>query len=179
MFQLPVSDNIGLAWFLALWIGYTLHTDRVTPREHSLRASMHKNRNRWMQQVLKRENRIMDTQILGQLGQGAFFKFTWSLRQFNYCAVLVGAAPVIGERRDDEWIRRTAWLSTLASKDFNQGLRAYYFGISVIAWFISGWMFMIATAAVVGVLYWREYHSQALRTLELPLAESPARKPTP
>ena len=235
MFQLPVSDSVGLAWFLALWIGYTLYTDRGTPREHSLRASMHKNRNRWMQQVLKRENRIMDTQILGQLGQGttffasttllilvglftalgatdeamgalhripftgkvttiqwelklftlivifvhAFFKFTWSLRQFNYCAALVGAAPVIGEPRDDEWIRRTAWLSTLASKDFNQGLRAYYFGISVIAWFISGWMFMIATAAVVGVLYWREYHSQALRTLELPLAESPARKPTP
>ena len=86
---------------------------------------------------------------------------------------------MIGEPRDDEWIRRTAWLSTLASKDFNQGLRAYYFGISVIAWFISGWMFMIATAAVVGVLYWREYHSQVLRTLELPLAESPARKPTP
>ncbi len=235
MLQLPASDLIGIVWFLALWIGYTLYTDRGTPREHSLRASMHKNRNRWMQQILKRENRIMDTQILGQLGQGstffasttllilvglftalgatdaavgalhqipltgkvttiqwelklftlivifvhAFFKFTWSLRQFNYCAVLVGAAPVVDEVRDDEWIRRTAWLSTLASKDFNQGLRAYYFGISVVAWFVSGWLFMLATAAVVGVLYWREYHSEALRTLELPLSESPARKLAP
>lgn len=108
-----------------------------------------------------------------------FFKCTWNLRQFNYYVVLVGAAPVIGKPHDDARIRRTAWLSTLASKDFNQGLRAYYFGISVIAWFISGWMFMIATAAVVGVLYWREYHSQALRTLELPLTESLAREPTP
>lgn len=228
MRQLPVPDLLGLAWFLALWIGYTIYTDRGTPRAHSLRASMHKNRNRWMRQILKRENRIMDTQILGQLGQGAtffasttllilvglftalgasdeavgalhripftgkvttvqwelkiftlivifvhaFFKFTWSLRQFNYCAVLVGAAPAVDEPRDEEWIRRTAWLSTLASKDFNQGLRAYYFGISVIAWFVSGWLFMIGTTMVVGVLYWREYHSEALRTLELPVAES-------
>ncbi len=98
----------------------------------------------------------------------AFFKFTWGLRQFNYCAVLVGAAPMPKDGFDGEWVRRTAWLSTLASKDFNQGLRAYYFGLSVIAWFVNGWLFMVATALVVLVLYWREYHSEALRTLELP-----------
>lgn len=219
---LPVSDAIGLAWFLTLWLGYTFYTDRGAPRTHSLRGSMHRNRYLWMTQVLKRDNRIMDAQILGQLGQGAsffasttllilvglftvlgaldeavvtlrripfadkvsllqwevklltlivifvhaFFKFTWGLRQFNYCAVLVGAAPSHKDAYDEEWVRRTAWLSTLASKDFNQGLRAYYFGLSVIAWFVNGWLFMVATALVVFVLYWREYRSEALRTLE-------------
>ncbi|HEY8553347.1 MAG TPA: DUF599 domain-containing protein [Burkholderiales bacterium] len=224
MRELPLSDLIGLLWFVALWVGYTLYTDRGAPRPHSLRASMHRNRYLWMTQILKRENRIMDTQVLGQLAQGAsffasttllilvglftvlgaldeavvtlrripyadkvttlqwelrllalivifvhaFFKFTWALRQFNYCAVLVGAAPGPKEGGDEEWVRRTAWLSTLASKDFNQGLRAYYFGLSVIAWFVNGWLFMVATALVVAVLYWREYRSEALRTLELP-----------
>jgi uncharacterized membrane protein len=233
MSQLPISDLVGLLWFFVLWVGYTYYTDHGVPRKHSLRASMHKNRHRWMQQILSRDNRIVDTQILGQLGQGAtffasttllilvglftalgatdeavgalhripftgkltsvqwelklftlmvifvhaFFKFTWSLRQFNYCAVLVGGAPLIGQERDAEWIRRTAWLSTLASKDFNQGLRAYYFGLSVVTWFVSPWLFIVATALVVGVLYWREYHSEALRTLELPVSDWPPREP--
>lgn len=230
--QLPASDIVSLVWFIALWIGYTVYTDRGTPRVHSLRASMHRNRYLWMAQILKRENRIMDTQILGQLGQGAtffasttlfilvglftilgsideavgallqipfagkvtllqwelklltlivifvhaFFKFTWGLRQFNYCAVLLGAAPR-KDTVDEEWVRRTAWLSTLASKDFNQGLRAYYFGLAVLAWFVSPWLFMAATAFTVLVLYWREYHSEALRTLELPSDDSPVPAP--
>lgn len=224
MHEVPLSDLVSLVWFAVLWVGYTWYTDRGQPRTHSLRGSMHRNRYLWMTRILQRENRIMDAQILAQLGQGAsffasttllilvglftvlgaldeavvalrripyadkitllqwelklltlivifahaFFKFTWGLRQFNYCAVLVGAAPLPKEGFDEEWVRRTAWLSTLASKDFNQGLRAYYFGLSVIAWFVNGWLFMVATALVVLVLYWREYRSEALRTLELP-----------
>jgi len=224
MFQIPISDTVGLVCFAALWLGYTVYTDDGEPRKHSLRAVMHKNRYRWMCQVLRRDNRIMDTNILSQLGQGAsffastsllilaglvgvlggtddaavalrqipfagrithsqwelrlvvlivifvhaFFKFTWALRQFNYCAVLVGAAaPAHQDTVDEAWVRGTAWVSTLASKDFNQGLRAYYFALGVIAWFIDVWVFMGVTALVVGVLYYREYHSEALRTLEL------------
>lgn len=222
--EIPASDFLGLLWFIALWVGYTWYTDRGRPVDHSLRAAMHKNRYRWMEQVLKRENRTMDTMTLGQLGQGAsffgsttllilvglftllgstdeavlalrqipftgkvtllqwemrllvlivvfvhaFFKFTWSMRQFNYCAVMVGAAPAAKGAKDDEWVRRTAWISTLASKDFNQGLRAYYFGLAVLAWFANVWLFMAATVLVVVVLYYREFHSEALRTLELP-----------
>lgn len=228
LLEIPVSDYIGLVWFALLWVGYTWYTDRGRPVEHSLRAAMHKNRYRWMEQVLKRENRITDTSILAQLGQGAsffasttllilvglftilgatdeavvalrqipftgkvsllqwelrllvlivvfvhaFFKFTWSMRQFNYCAVLVGAAPAEKNSRDEEWVRRTAWISTLASKDFNQGLRAYYFGLGVLAWFANAWLFMGATVLVVAVLYYREFRSEALRTLELPQAAS-------
>lgn len=228
MLIVPVSDVVSLVWFAGLWIGYTWYTDSGTPRRHSLRGAMHRNRYRWMTRIAERDNRIMDTQILGQLAQGAtffasttllilvglvtllgatdkavgalhqipfagpvtlvqwdlrlftlivifvhaFFKFTWSLRQFNYCAVGVGAAPQ--ERKDEAWVRRTAWLSTLASKDFNQGLRAYYFGLAVLGWFVNAWLFMAATALVVLVLYWREYRSEALRTLDLPAEEAPS-----
>jgi uncharacterized membrane protein len=230
--NIPVSDLIGLVWFIAVWVGYTVYTDRGEPVEHSLRAAMHHNRYRWMMQVLNRDNRMMDTSILSQLGQGAsffasttllilvglftvlgstdeavvalrqipftgkvtlmqwelrllvlivvfvhaFFKFTWAMRQFNYCAVLVGAAPAAKNSRDQEWVRRTAWISTLASKDLNQGLRAYYFGLGVLAWFANAWVFMGATVLVVVVLYYREFHSEALRTLELPPPTRSARK---
>lgn len=97
----------------------------------------------------------------------AFFKFTWALRQFNYCSVMIGAAPQPGTRPLDEvFARRAALVSTQASRDFNQGLRAYYFGLAVLGWFANPWMFVVATTAVVTVLYWREYHSQTLKMLE-------------
>lgn len=92
----------------------------------------------------------------------AFFKFTWALRQFNYCSVLIGAAPMTA---DDAYAQRAAEMSTLALKDFNQGLRAYYFSLAALSWFVNAWIFMLATSLVVGVLYWREYHSQAMHAL--------------
>lgn len=103
----------------------------------------------------------------------AFFKFTWALRQFNYCSVLIGAAPnLIGAApnpatriADETYVRRAAQVSTLASKDFNQGLRAYYFSLAALGWFINPWLFIGATTLVVGVLYWREYHSTTLKIL--------------
>lgn len=224
MLEIPVTDVVALLWFAGIWVGYTIYTDRGKPRTHSLRAAMHKNRYRWMQQVLKRENRLLDANVLGQLAHGAsffastsavilvglftilgakrdvtafvsnlpfvekttplqwelrllvliiifthaFFKFTWGLRQFNYCAVLVGAAPAAKGSIDEEWTKRTAWISTLASKDFNQGLRAYYFSLATVGWFVNAWMFMAATALTVWVLYYREYHSEALRSLRFP-----------
>jgi uncharacterized membrane protein len=99
----------------------------------------------------------------------AFFKFTWALRQFNYCSVLIGGAPLpSGKSVDDSYARRTAQVSTQASKDYNQGLRAYYFGLATLGWFMSPWMFMLATTVVVAVLYWREYYSATLKMLASP-----------
>lgn len=96
----------------------------------------------------------------------AFFKFTWGLRQFNYTSILIGAAPPPeGVTGADAYARRVAEVSTRASKDFNQGLRAYYLSLAALAWFINPWAFMAATTLVIGVLYWREYHSAALATL--------------
>ncbi|UCH54339.1 MAG: DUF599 family protein [Pseudomonadota bacterium] len=97
----------------------------------------------------------------------AFFKFTWALRQFNYCSVLIGAAPSPAAAADsDAYARRAAEVSTRASKDFNQGLRAYYLSLAALAWFVNPWAFMLATTLVIGILYWREYYSAALATLE-------------
>ena len=92
----------------------------------------------------------------------AFFKFTWALRQFNYCSVLIGAAPMTA---DDNYALHAAEVSTLALKDFNQGLRAYYFSLAALGWFVNAWVFMLAATLVMGVLYWREYHSQAMHSL--------------
>ena len=40
-----------------------------------------------------------------------------------------------------------------------------YSAMATLAWFISPWLFMLATALVVGVLYHREFHSPTLKAM--------------
>lgn len=100
----------------------------------------------------------------------AFFKFTWSMRQFNIASVLVGAAPRVPEHAEElaDFIDRAWRVSHLAAEHFNYGLRAYYFALAALAWFLNGWMFMGTTAWVVFVLYWREFRSAAVESIRRP-----------
>ena len=100
----------------------------------------------------------------------AFFKFTWSMRQFNMASVLVGAAPKVPREAEDEadYIDRAWRVSHLAAEHFNYGLRAYYFALAAMTWFLNGWLFMAATTWVVLVLYWREFRSPALESIKRP-----------
>lgn len=96
-----------------------------------------------------------------------FFKYTWSLRQYNYACTLVGAAPSANERNShfEEYAQNAARLVGNAAKHFNMGLRGYYFGMAAFSWFVNSYIFLAASAWVVVVLYRREYMSQALRYL--------------
>jgi uncharacterized membrane protein len=101
----------------------------------------------------------------------AFFKFTWSLRQFNTASVLVGVAPPVTDQPDREshFIQRGATATHLAAESFNDGIRAYYFAMAAMAWLISPYLLMASTAVVCLVLYRREFHSPMLRALEIPI----------
>ncbi|HLO79280.1 MAG TPA: DUF599 domain-containing protein [Magnetospirillum sp.] len=97
----------------------------------------------------------------------AFFQFTWCLRQFNYCCIIMGAAP----QPDDEnglkevFASHAARLQSLAANSFNRGLRAYYFALAMMLWFVHTWVFLAAAAIVVAILFRREFHSKSLSTL--------------
>ncbi len=99
----------------------------------------------------------------------AFFKFTWSLRQYGFTSVMMGAAPMPGDEPSEPESKahanRLAAMSSMAAHNFNQGLRSYYFSMAVLGWFINSWLFMALTAGVVLVLYRREFKSATLRQL--------------
>ena len=99
----------------------------------------------------------------------AFFKFTWSIRQYNFCAVLVGAAPHT-DRPDEheDFVDAITSVASFAAENFNHGLRAFYFALAALTWFLHPWMFAAASALVVYLLYWREFHSKALYALTRP-----------
>lgn len=99
----------------------------------------------------------------------AFFKFTWSLRQFGHVSVMLGGVPERHENASDELIgRHIDSISTMASKaagNFNNGLRTYYFSMAVLGWFVNFFVFMFLSALVVAVLYRREFRSDTLDIL--------------
>jgi uncharacterized membrane protein len=50
----------------------------------------------------------------------------------------------------------------------NHGLRAFYFALAALTWFLHPWLFVAASAFVVYVLYQREFHSTTLHALTRP-----------
>ena len=103
----------------------------------------------------------------------AFFRFTWSMRQYTFGALLVAAAPE-AKQFATEGLSREAFADRagsvvgLAAETFNDGLRAYYFSFAAMAWFISPLACMLATVGVAYVLYQREFRSDMLAILNAP-----------
>jgi uncharacterized membrane protein len=99
----------------------------------------------------------------------AYFKFTWALRQFNYLCILIGSLP--HERNMptvDYWKRsakRMARINSIAGNEFNRGIRAYYYGLAAMSWFINPWLFIATTLWVTWIIYQRDFHSSSLEVL--------------
>jgi uncharacterized membrane protein len=99
----------------------------------------------------------------------AFFKFSWSYRLFNYFAILLGATPPLEEKDTPEALahaRRAAKLSEEAGRHFNRGQRAFFLALGYLGWFVSPWVFMATTAAVLVVMWRRQLASPARRAIE-------------
>jgi len=89
--SIALADLIAPAWFLLCWFGYNLLADREHGRP-SLQRSMHAYRQLWMARMLERDNRIVDSQIIGNLMSSAsFFASTTVL-------ILAGLIAVLGAR---------------------------------------------------------------------------------
>jgi uncharacterized membrane protein len=97
----------------------------------------------------------------------AFFKFTWSAWQYNVLSILVGAAPSLqaGSAQMQRYVDSAAHIATLAGDSYNNGIRAYYFSIPLLAWFIDPLLFLAVTLLVTFVIYRREFASPMLRSL--------------
>ena len=98
----------------------------------------------------------------------AFFKFAWAYRLSHYTGIMIGATPIATSRNKKlcaDHAARAAELAGNVGRHANAGLRAYYFGIATLGWFIHPLVFMLTTLAVVLVVYRREYRSRALATI--------------
>jgi uncharacterized membrane protein len=99
----------------------------------------------------------------------AFFRFTWSMRQYSFVSLLVAALAEREDIHDDadreRFASQAGTVAALAAESFNDGLRAYYLSFAAVSWFLSPLAFAVGTAGVVYVLYQREFRSTVVGVL--------------
>lgn len=122
--------------------------------------------------VAKVSREVSEIKLLVMLGifVYAFFTFSWGMRQYNFASVLLGSAPLVGEKTVTEaerkaYAERAARVLSMAGHEFNLGLRSYYFALATLSWFINPLLFVLTTSGVVYVLYRREFHSDVLAAM--------------
>jgi len=72
-----VWDALALAWFIGVWIAYSIVIETTPKGRSGLNALMNMYRDEWMEQLLSREVRIVDSQVTAALQNGtAFFAST-------------------------------------------------------------------------------------------------------
>ncbi|MGY0196111.1 DUF599 domain-containing protein [Leptothrix sp. BB-4] len=106
----------------------------------------------------------------------AFFRFTWAMRQYGFVALVIASAQEREVYQADEALRqgfaqRAGRIVALAADTFNNGLRSIYLSFAAVLWFVSPLAFALGSAAVIWVLYQREFHSD-IRALLKDAAQS-------
>jgi uncharacterized membrane protein len=100
--------------------------------------------------------------VLLSIFVSSFFAFTLSLRQFNHFCIMIGAI-VHDQPSTEEEIEAIAMLNSLAAKNFNNGIRAYYFAVPAVAWFVSPLLAIAVTVVTALFIVHREFFSSAHR----------------
>ena len=56
-------------------------------------------------------------------------------------------------------------MNIIASRHFTAGMRAIFFGLAYLGWFLGPWALIVTTSFVIAVLVRRQYFSGARRVL--------------
>lgn len=94
----------------------------------------------------------------------AFFKFAWCHRLYNYMVIMIGAMPPSSKKNDPKakaYARSVGQVCYSAGRNFNRGQRAFFFALGYLGWFVTPWLLLITTAAVVIVMWLRQFNSDA------------------
>jgi uncharacterized membrane protein len=100
--------------------------------------------------------------VLVTIFASSFFAFTLSLRQFNHFCIMIGAIDHDQPSTEEE-IDAIAMLNSLAAKNFNNGIRAYYFAVPAVSWFVSPLLAIVVTVVTTLFIVHREFFSSAHR----------------
>ncbi len=97
-----------------------------------------------------------------------FFKLVWSIRQYNYTIIMIGAAPSAFETPEQKssCADKLGIVINRASRHFIDGMRGFEYALAALAWFIHPFVFIAATLLVTRVIYRREFSSRTLQAME-------------
>ena len=98
----------------------------------------------------------------------SFFKFGWAIKQHSYSAVVLASIPSansVNMERYSEQAKLMGKLSSLGAQHFNDGIRAYYFALATISWFVHPLVYIGVITWVVIVLHRRDFRSKLMKHL--------------
>jgi uncharacterized membrane protein len=91
------------------------------------------------------------------------------LRVFQIRLVVPAVQLPPAQQRDtpeaEAHVVRTTRLFETAGRHFNRGQRAFFFALGYLGWFVSPWVLFVSTAAVVIVIWRRQFASNAWRAM--------------
>lgn len=98
--------------------------------------------------------------LVALLLTNGFLKFVWANRVFGYCSVMMASVPNDPEHEEAmPRAMKAAELNIRAAINFNRGLRSMYFALGGLAWLVGSTAFLIATVAVIWLVWSREFAS--------------------
>jgi uncharacterized membrane protein len=98
----------------------------------------------------------------------SFFQFTWSMRQYGFLNIMIGATPFdLSEKNENlmAYAKQMAIVQDQAAHSYNYGLRSYYFALAAMCWFFHPLLLVIMSLWVVYTLYTREFNSKAVKAI--------------
>lgn len=98
----------------------------------------------------------------------SFFQFTWSMRQYGFVNVMIGAAPIDISGLNENlksYAEQIAKVQDQAAHSYNYGLRSYYFALAAMCWFFHPILFILMSLWVVYTLYNREFSSKTVKAI--------------
>ena len=120
---LSTLDIVALCWFLGTWVIYSVTLTLTERRRRGLNSEMNLYRDSWMLQMLGREMRMVDAQIVAALQNGtAFFASTsliavggalTLLRTTDEILQVVGALPFGTQMTHVQWEAKTIGLAII------------------------------------------------------------------
>ena len=98
----------------------------------------------------------------------SFFQFTWSMRQYGFLNVMIGATPYDLSGSNDNltaYAKQMAIVQDQAAHSYNYGLRSYYFALAAMCWFFHPFLLIFMSLWVVYTLFTREFNSKAVKAI--------------
>jgi uncharacterized membrane protein len=137
MTALTLPDLLAFAWFLVAWVGYSVLIEKTDKGRHSLNALMNGYRDEWMERLLARDVRIVDSQVTAALQNGTAFFASTSL-------IAIGAA--LGLMRSSEQVLPVMSLLPFGAKPSPELWELKMLGVTVIfvyAFFKFAWSYRL------------------------------------
>jgi uncharacterized membrane protein len=140
-----LADIAAIVWFLTLWCGYTWYADKSAAHHRSITAAMNKHREAWMRQALKRDMRIVDTTILGNLLTGVGFFASTTIFVLGGLMAMLGVAE-----QGTIALARLPFASTVQETTWEVKV-LFLLAIFVYAFFKFTWAFRLANYCSITV----------------------------